>query len=81
MRELVYTGASPGADTSMKILVILFIVFILYSLGSALYFLVKDKGQSDRTVKALTVRIVLSVGLFGILMLGFYFGLIPKQGL
>jgi len=65
----------------MKILVILFIVFILYSLGSALYFLVKDKGQSDRAVKALTVRIVLSVGLFGILMLGFYFGLIPKQGL
>ncbi len=65
----------------MKILVVLFIVFILYSLGSALYFLVKDKGQSDRTVKALTVRIVLSVGLFGILMLGFYFGLIPKQGL
>ncbi len=65
----------------MKILVILFIVFILYSLGSALYFLVKDQGQSDRAVKALTVRIGLSVGLFGILMLGFYFGLIPKQGL
>lgn len=64
----------------MKILVILFIVFIISSLGSALYFLVKDKGGSERTVKALTVRVGLSVGLFLLLMLGYYFGLIPQQG-
>lgn len=64
----------------MKILVILFIVFIVSSLGSALYFLVKDKGGSERTVKALTVRVGLSVGLFLLLMLGYYFGLIPQQG-
>ncbi|HTP96320.1 MAG TPA: twin transmembrane helix small protein [Burkholderiales bacterium] len=65
----------------MRIIVILFLAFILLSLGSALYFLIKDKGQSDRTVKALTVRVVLSVTLFALLMLGFYFGIIPKQGL
>ena len=35
----------------------------------------------DRTVKALTVRVVLSITLFALLMLGFYFGIIPKQGL
>lgn len=64
----------------MKILVILFVVFIISSLGSALYFLVKDKGGSDRTVKALTVRVGLSLGLFLLLMLGYYFGLIPQQG-
>ena len=63
----------------MKIVVILFLVFILASLGSALYFLVKDQGQSDRVVKALTVRVVLSVVLFGLLMLGFYLGLIPAK--
>lgn len=63
----------------MKIVVIIFIILILMSLGSALYFLVKDKGQSDRTVKALTIRIGLSILLFVALMLGFYFGLIPGR--
>lgn len=63
----------------MKILVILFVIFIVGSLGSALYFMIKDKGQSDRMVKALTVRVALSVVLFALLMLGFYFGLIPGK--
>jgi len=63
----------------MRIIVILFLVFIVASLGSALYFIIKDRGQSDRAVKALTVRVVLSVVLFGLLMLGFYFGLITGK--
>ena len=65
----------------MRVIVFLFIAVILYSLGSALYYLVKDKGQSERTVKALTVRITFSIVLFLLLMLGFYFGLISPQGL
>ncbi len=67
------------AYNTVKIVVILFLVFIVASLGSALYFLVKDRGQSDRVVKALTVRVVLSVVLFALLMLGFYLGLIPGK--
>ena len=63
----------------MKIVVILFLVFIVASLGSALYFLIKDKGKGERTVKALTVRVVLSVVLFALLMLGFYFGFITGK--
>ncbi|MBI1964862.1 MAG: twin transmembrane helix small protein [Betaproteobacteria bacterium] len=63
----------------MKIVVILFLVFIVVSLASALYFMVKDRGQGERTVKALTVRVTLSVVLFALLMLGFYFGLIPGK--
>jgi hypothetical protein len=63
----------------MKIVVILFLLFIVGSLGSALYFLIKDRGQSDRMVKALTVRVVLSVVLFALLMLGFYLGLITGK--
>ena len=63
----------------VKIVVILFLVFIVGSLASALYFLVKDRGQGERTVKALTVRVTLSVVLFALLMLGFYFGLIPGR--
>ncbi|OGA26157.1 MAG: hypothetical protein A3I02_07370 [Betaproteobacteria bacterium RIFCSPLOWO2_02_FULL_67_26] len=63
----------------MKFVVILFLVFIVASLGSALYFMVKDKGQGERTVRALTVRITLSVVLFVLLMLGFYFGFITGK--
>ena len=36
----------------MKIVIVLFLLFILGSLGSALYFLVRDKGHSERTVRA-----------------------------
>lgn len=61
-----------------------FIVFtlfaILLSLGSAMVFLVKDKGQSDRTVKALSIRIGLSVVLFILVMLGIAAGLITPHG-
>lgn len=65
----------------MKIIVILFLIFILWSLGSALYYMMKDKGQSTRMVKALAIRVALSLTLFVMLMLSYYFGLIPKQGL
>jgi len=65
----------------MKFIIILFLLVIVGSLGSALFYLVRDKGSSTRTVKALTIRIGLSVTLFVLLMLGYYFGLIPKQGL
>jgi len=63
----------------MKIVVILFLLFIVGSLFSALYFLVRDKGQGTRTVKALTVRVTLSVILFALLMLGIYTGLITDK--
>ena len=65
----------------MRLVVILFLVLIVASLASGLYYLVKDKGQSDRTVKALTVRVGLSIALFLLLMLGFYSGLIPSYGM
>ncbi|MDB5923267.1 MAG: twin transmembrane helix small protein [Burkholderiales bacterium] len=63
----------------MRFLVLLFIAFILVSLFSALYFLLKDKGRSERTVKALTVRVVLSILLFALLMLGYRFGFISHR--
>jgi hypothetical protein len=65
----------------MKIVVVGLLALILFSLGSGLVYLIRDKGTTDRTVKALTVRIGLSVALFALLMLSYYFGLIPKQGL
>jgi hypothetical protein len=65
----------------MKIVILLFLLVIVGSLGSALLDLVRDKGTSTRTVKALAVRVALSVTLFVLLMLGYYFGLIPQEGL
>jgi dolichyl-phosphate-mannose--protein O-mannosyl transferase len=65
----------------MRIVVIAMLVLIVGSLVSALWFLIRDKGTSERTVKALTVRISLSIGLFLLLMAGYYFGIIPKTGL
>ena len=63
----------------MRIVVIVIFIAILASLGSALFFLVTDRGQSNRTVKALAIRVGLSLGLFLLLMAGYYFGLIPGK--
>ncbi len=64
----------------MRFIIIAFLVVILASLGSALFYLIRDKGGSERTVKALTVRITLSITLFVLLMLSYYFGLLPNRG-
>jgi len=63
-----------------KTFIILTLFTILLSLGSAMVFLVKDKGQSNRTVKALSVRIGLSMALFILVMLGIAAGLITPHG-
>jgi hypothetical protein len=65
----------------LKIAVVIVLLIILFSLGSGLVFLVQDKGRSDRTVKALTVRIALSLGLFILLILAYAFGLIAPHGI
>ncbi|MDO9450395.1 MAG: twin transmembrane helix small protein [Rugosibacter sp.] len=62
----------------MKIIVILILVSIFASLFSALFFLFQDKTGSTRTVKALTLRISLSIALFILLMIAHYFGVIAK---
>lgn len=64
-----------------KIVIFLLIGVILLSLTSGMIFLVKDKGDSDRTVKSLTVRIALSILLFILLFIGLATGLIEPHGL
>jgi hypothetical protein len=66
---------------AIKIFIILGLLLILYSLGSALIFLVKDHGEGDRTVKRLTWRIALSLLLFLALWAAYQMGYIePKSG-
>ena len=64
-----------------KIIIVLFLFLILGSLFSGLFYLVKDKGTSERTVRALTVRISLSVLLFILLMVGYATGLLQPHGI
>jgi hypothetical protein len=60
----------------MRILIYLVLALILLSLGSALVYLVRDRGDGERAIRALTWRIGLSIGLFIMLMAGHYLGLI-----
>ena len=64
-----------------KIIIIVFLFAIIGSLFSGLFFLMKDKGASERTVKALTVRVSLSVLLFILLMIGFATGVLQPHGI
>jgi hypothetical protein len=62
-----------------KIAIILALLMIVFSLFSALFYLGKDKGSGERTVRALTIRITLSILLFVLLITGNYFGLIGSN--
>lgn len=64
----------------VKTAIVIFLLFILASLGSGLFFLIKDKGKSRRTAQALTLRIALSIGLFVALFIAFATGLITPHG-
>ncbi len=68
-------------ELMFKIPVLLVLAFIVFSLGQGMYYLAKDDGDEDKTrvVKALTVRIVLSLTLFGLLAIGYMLGLIQPH--
>jgi hypothetical protein len=64
----------------VRIVVILIFVGILGSLASALFYLMRDKGSSSKTVNALTVRIGMSVVLFLFLLFSYWMGWIETTG-
>ena len=70
-----------SATLIVKIIVISTLIAIVFSLASAMFSLVKDRGQSDRTVKALTIRIGLSIALLAFVMLSGEFGLLTPSGM
>jgi len=63
-----------------KILVVVVLLMIVSSLFTGMYYMMKDKGKSDRAVKALTWRIGISVTLFALLLIGAATGLIEPHG-
>lgn len=65
----------------MKIIIALVFSAILFSLGSALVYLMRDKGRSNRTVRALTWRISLSIVLFLFILFAHWMGWIDSTGI
>jgi succinate dehydrogenase/fumarate reductase cytochrome b subunit len=63
----------------IKYLIVAVLIAIVVSLGMGLFFLLTDKGESKRMVHSLTVRIGLSVVLFVLLFIAWYFGLIQPH--
>lgn len=65
----------------MKICIAIAFILILGSLGSALFFVMRDKGRTNRAVNALAMRVGLSVTLFLLLLGAYEMGWIAPTGL
>jgi branched-subunit amino acid transport protein AzlD len=63
----------------MRTIIVIAFIGILVALGSALVFLVRDRGSTNRTVNALTVRISLSVALFLFILFSYWMGWIEPR--
>ncbi|HMN82559.1 MAG TPA: twin transmembrane helix small protein [Burkholderiaceae bacterium] len=65
----------------MKVVIVIAFVLILASLGSALVFLVRDRGRTRNVVRALSLRVGFSIALFLLILLAHYLGWIESTGL
>ncbi len=64
-----------------KVIIVIIFLSILASLFSALFYMVKDRGENSRTLKALSFRIGISVGLFILLLVLWKLGIIEPHGI
>jgi len=67
-------------DSLKTLLIVGFLALILWNLGAGLYYMMVDKGQTKRTVNALTRRIALSIALILLVVLANYMGWIEFHG-
>ncbi len=68
-------------DSLKTLLVIAFLIVIVWNLGAGLYYLLVDRGQTSRTVNALTRRIGVSVALIVLVIVGIAMGWIQPHGI
>ena len=62
-----------------RLIIVAVLLVIVWNLGAGLYYMIVDKGTTDRTVKALSWRIGLSVGLIALVALGIFTGVIKPH--
>ncbi len=65
----------------MKWIIPVVLLMIVASLGSAMYYMMKDKGRSPRMVHSLMLRVGLSMVLFLSILIAHYFGYIESTGI
>jgi hypothetical protein len=85
------SGAQRIADASrqrrlwnnalMRYVVLVAFVLIIASLASALVFIMKDRGTTDRAVKALALRVGFSITLFLMILVAYKLGWIQPTGI
>lgn len=63
----------------MKFVVLVLLAAVIASLGSALFFLARDRPGSPRMLNALKIRVALSVLLILFLVLSYQFGWIAPD--
>lgn len=64
----------------IRVLILVLLGAIIFSLGNGLYHLGSGRGDPGKLLRALTIRITLSVILFVLLMAAWYGGLISPRG-
>lgn len=64
----------------MKWIILVAFVLIIGSLASAMVFLIRDRGRTRNTLRALAWRIGLSVALFVFILFAHYMGWIQPTG-
>jgi hypothetical protein len=64
-------GRASPLNKMLNILIIVVMIGIIVSLGSGLYFLVRDRGKTERTVISLSIRVALAIALLVLLAIGF----------
>jgi hypothetical protein len=69
------------SPTTTRLIVIAFFIAIVYNLGTAAYYMMKDKGSGKRMVWALTRRVGLSILLIALIALGMWTGYIKPHGI
>jgi len=65
----------------VKIVVLILFLGIVASLGSALWSMMKDKGKGKGSVRALTLRVALSIIAFVVLLFAYAMGWIQPHGI
>ncbi|MFO1507181.1 MAG: twin transmembrane helix small protein [Lysobacterales bacterium] len=63
-----------------KVVILIVFAAIIYNLGAGLYFMMSDKGQTDRMVRSLTWRIGISIALIVLVVIAILTGLIHPHG-
>jgi len=63
-----------------KLIIVLLLIFIMVSLFTALYYMVKSPDNAATVVKSLTLRISLSIFLLVLIVVGAQFGIIEPHG-